>query len=240
MGNVWLFFYRQGGNNMILKEVPVWDRPREKALNEGIKSLSNAELIAILLRTGVKEQSVLSLSQAILAKLNQMNDLSEITINELCSIKGIGPAKAITVLAGIELGLRILKFAPEKIKLNTPQRVFNLLKDELKPLKQETLIALYLNVKGELIIKKTLFVGTVNLIVIDAKEIFKWAYKHSASAIILVHNHPSGDPTPSQQDLQMTKVLLQQADALGFVIIDHIVIGDRFFSMKQQTNLFNR
>ena len=153
---------------MILKEVPVWDRPREKALNEGIKSLSNAELIAILLRTGVKEQSVLSLSQAILAKLNQMNDLSEITINELCSIKGIGPAKAITVLAGIELGLRILKFAPEKIKLNTPQRVFNLLKDELKPLKQETLIALYLNVKGELIIKKTLFVGTVNLIVIDA------------------------------------------------------------------------
>ena len=98
---------------MILKEVPVWDRPREKALNEGIKSLSNAELIAILLRTGVKEQSVLSLSQAILAKLNQMNDLSEITVNELCSIKGIGPAKAITVLAGIELGLRILKFAPE-------------------------------------------------------------------------------------------------------------------------------
>jgi DNA repair protein RadC len=168
-----------------------------------------------------------------------MNDLSEITVNELCSIKGIGPAKAITVLAGIELGLRILKFAPEKIKLNTPQRVFNLLKDELKPLKQETLIALYLNVKGELIIKKTLFVGTVNLIVIDAKEIFKWAYKHSASAIILVHNHPSGDPTPSQHDLQMTKVLLQQADALGFVIIDHIVIGDRFFSMKQQTNLFN-
>ena len=86
---------------MILKEVPVWDRPREKALNEGIKSLSNAELIAILLRTGVKEQSVLSLSQAILAKLNQMNDLSEITVNELCSIKGIGPAKAITVLLTI-------------------------------------------------------------------------------------------------------------------------------------------
>ncbi len=124
--------------------------------------------------------------------------------------------------------------------MTTPQAVFNLLKDELKPLKQETLVALYLNVKGELIIKKTLFMGTVNLIVIDAKEIFKWAYKYSASAIIIVHHHPSGDPTPSHQDLQMTKVLLQQADALGFVIIDHIIIGERFYSMKQQTNLFRR
>ena len=211
-----------------------------KSLKRGNQKFIRCRADSDFAKDRCQKQSVLSLSQAILAKLNQMNDLSEITVNELCSIKGIGPAKAITVLAGIELGLRILKFAPEKIKLNTPQRVFNLLKDELKPLKQETLIALYLNVKGELIIKKTLFVGTVNLIVIDAKEIFKWAYKHSASAIILVHNHPSGDPTPSQQDLQMTKVLLQQADALGFVIIDHIVIGDRFFSMKQQTNLFNR
>ena len=225
---------------MILKEVPIWDRPREKALNEGIKSLSNVELIAILLRTGVKEESVLNLSQKLLAKLNQMNDLNEITVTELCSIKGIGPAKAITVLAGVELGLRIVKFVPEKVKLTTPQAVFNLLKDELKPLKQETLVALYLNVKGELIIKKTLFMGTVNLIVIDPKEIFKWAYKYSASAIIIVHHHPSGDPTPSHQDLQMTKVLLQQADALGFVIIDHIIIGERFYSMKQQTNLFRR
>ncbi|MFA6595506.1 MAG: UPF0758 domain-containing protein, partial [Bacilli bacterium] len=146
---------------MILKEVPIWDRPREKALNEGIKSLSNVELIAILLRTGVKEESVLNLSQKLLAKLNQMNDLNEITVTELCSIKGIGPAKAITVLAGVELGLRIVKFVPEKVKLTTPQAVFNLLKDELKPLKQETLVALYLNVKGELIIKKTLFMGTV-------------------------------------------------------------------------------
>ena len=165
-----------------------------------------------------------------------MNDLNEITVTELCSIKGIGPAKAITVLAGVELGLRIVNLF-RKVKLTTPQAVFNLLKDELKPLKQETLVALYLNVKGELIIKKTLFMGTVNLIVIDAKEIFKWAYKYSASAIIIVHHHPSGDPTPSHQDLQMTKVLLQQADALGFVIIDHIIIGERFYSMKQQTNL---
>lgn len=224
---------------MMLKEVPIWERPREKALKEGIKSLSTTELLAIILRTGVKNTSVLTVSQQIITKLTNISDLNEITLDELMTIKGIGKTKAITILASIELGLRIVQSQSDTIFLNNPEAIFNYLKNEVRHLKQEQLIALYLNVKGALISRKTLFIGTINAIMTDSKEIFKWAYKHSASAIILVHNHPSGDPTPSLADQKMTENIIKQALSLGFIILDHIIIGKTYFSMKQKTNLFN-
>lgn len=223
---------------MILKEVPIWERPREKALKDGIKSLSTTELLAVILRTGVKDKSVLSLSHQVIQKLTKIGDLNDITINELLTIKGIGAAKAITLLAAIELGLRIVQSQNEAISFNSPLAIFDYLKDELRHLKQEQLIVLYLNVKGMLICRKTLFIGTINAIMTDNKEIFKWAYKYSATALILVHNHPSGDPTPSIADIKMTENAIAQAKALGFAILDHIIIGKTYYSMKQKSNIF--
>lgn len=224
---------------MLLRDVPFYERPREKALKYGVRSLSNQELLAIILRTGTKDESVLTLANNILYKLESISDMNELTIDELLTIKGIGEAKALEIKAAIEFGYRIIRDEQDHNQVSSPVAVFNLLKDEMRLLKQEHLYALYLNTKGRLIAKKMITKGTTNMTIIDDKEIIKWACKHSASAIIISHNHPSGDPTPSAEDLKATEKLIKSTNLVDIPLLDHIIIGNNFYSIRQNTNLFS-
>lgn len=223
---------------MILKELPVAERPRERAIEKGVSSLSNAELLAIILRTGSKKYSVLETSHMILSKVAKIQDLNYLSYEELKELEGIGMTKAITILSAIELGKRINQIDKEEVYFLEAFEVFNYLKNEVQFLKEEHLYVFYLNHKGKLIDKKLLGIGTINQTLIDSKIIFKWAYKLSATAFILVHNHPSGDETPSKPDLQITDIIKKQSKTLGLVFLDHIIIGKYYYSMAKETNIF--
>ncbi len=219
---------------MKLKETAIWDLPRERALANDIKTLSDQELIAILLRTGNKNLNVLELSNLVLSKLDSLEDLRSLTVSELTKIKGIGISKATTIVAAIELGLRIKNNKKDKKRLLTTSEIYNDAIIDLIGLKQETLIVYYLDVKGNLLCKKEVSKGTTNMIVVDNKQIFMWAFKYSATALILVHNHPSGISNPSKEDISCTIKLIKDAKILGLYILDHIIIGDDYFSMAQK------
>jgi len=219
---------------MKLKETAIWDLPRERALANDIKTLSDQELIAILLRTGNKNLNVLELANLVLSKLDSLEDLRSLTVSELTKIKGIGISKATAIVAAIELGLRIKNNKKDKKRLLTASEIYNDAIIDLIGLKQETLIVYYLDVKGNLLCKKEVSKGTTNMIVVDNKQIFMWAFKYSATALILVHNHPSGISNPSKEDISCTIKLIKDAKILGLYILDHIIIGDDYFSMAQK------
>ena len=223
---------------MILKEIPIYERPRERALDVGVENLSTTELLAIILRTGSKKYSVLETANQILAKSSKIQNLNFLSLEELVEIDGIGITKAITILSAIELGKRINQIEKNDISFFNPIEIYNYMKNELQSLTEERSYALYLNTKGKLIEKKLLTIGTINQTLIDSKIIFKWAYKLSASAFVLIHNHPSKDSTPSKQDLQITREILKQSKTLGIFFIDHLIIGNDFYSMSQSTDIF--
>ena len=223
---------------MILKELPIYERPRERAIKYGIENLSNSELLAIMLRTGNKDENVVMLANKIFKEISSLTELKQLSIDELIKIKGIGPTKAITILASIELGLRILKEQVDELKLSFAEEVYQYMLPRLQGKTEENLFAIYLNAKGSLIACKLLTSGNVNSTIIDAKLIFKWAYKFSATGIILVHNHPSGDPTPSMQDLKYTERIIKQSTLTEFIIIDHIIIGNGYYSIKKNNKIF--
>ena len=223
---------------MILKEIPIYERPRERALDVGVENLSTTELLAIILRTGSKKYSVLETANQILAKSSKIQNLNFLSLEELVEIDGIGITKAITILSAIELGKRINQIEKNDISFFNPIEIYNYMKNEIQSLTEERSYALYLNTKGKLIEKKLLTIGTINQTLIDSKIIFKWAYKLSASAFVLIHNHPSKDSTPSKQDLQITREILKQSKTLGIFFIDHLIIGNDFYSMSQSTDIF--
>ncbi|MGM9899542.1 MAG: DNA repair protein RadC [Bacilli bacterium] len=222
----------------MLREVPTFEQPREKALKYGIKSLSNSELLAIILRTGTKDKNVLKLSHDLLNNLSSLHDLLEISIPELTAFNGIGITKAITLLASIELGNRIVSESNNTKIIINAEDVYNTMKSKVQGLKEEVLYGIYLNSKSKIVAIKELTKGNLNSTIIDGKLVFKWAYKLSTPAIILVHNHPSGDPHPSIQDLKYTEIIIKQASIAGFVILDHIIIGTDYYSMKKNEKFF--
>ena len=217
---------------MKLNEIPIWEKPREKVIDNGIESLSTTELMAILIRCGTKNKSVLELSSEVLNYFETIEELKDVTIEELVKIDGIGVAKAATILAAIELGKRIASKKITKNKFITPIDVFLEFSPLVNGLKQEHLYAVYLDAKGRLIQRKLISIGNVNSALLDDKTIFKWAYKLSATAIILIHNHPSGDQRPSIQDVEATKKFYKITKELGFILLDHIIIGNDYYSMK--------
>lgn len=223
---------------MILKELPIAERPRERAIERGVSSLSNVELLAIILRTGSKKYSVLETSHMILSKVSKIQDLNYLSYEELKELEGIGMTKAITILSAIELGKRINQINQEEVSFLEAFEVYNYLKNEVQFLKEEHLYVFYLNNKGKLIDKKLLGIGTLNQTLIDSKVIFKWAYKLSSTAFILVHNHPSGDESPSKPDLKITEIIKKQSNTLGLYFLDHIIIGKYYYSMAKETNIF--
>lgn len=220
----------------MIKEMPEQMRPRERFLQHPIEMISNQELLAIILRTGSKQESVLDLSNRVLYEFKSLKELSNASIKELKSIKGIGTVKAIEIKTCFELGKRASQ-EPfiEKTKLQSPESIYLYLKDQLELKTQEHLIALYLNAKGELLTKKTLFIGSLNSSLIHPREIFKYAVINSAASIIIVHNHPSGDPTPSKNDIDVTKLIHKNSLMMDIELLDHIIIGrDRYYSFKEK------
>ena len=220
----------------MIKELPIKERPRERFIKYGASSLQNFELIAIIFRTGLKDESVLELAKRVTYKFDTLKDLSKVTIKELKTIKGIGNSKAIELLAAFELGKRVSKeqFTVNN-KLHSPESIYRYLKSELEMKTQEHFLALYLNTKGELIKKEVLFIGSLNSSLIHPREIFKHAVINSAAAIIICHNHPSGDPTPSKQDIEITKLIHKNSLMMDIELLDHIIIGkDRYYSFKEK------
>ncbi|MDO9628632.1 MAG: DNA repair protein RadC [Acholeplasmataceae bacterium] len=220
----------------LVKEMPKNERPRERLIEYGVSSLSNEELLAILLRTGMHDFSVLDLSKNVLYHLESLEDLKRMTVEELLTIKGIKEAKACTIIAAIELGKRLSKYSIERKKvISSPIDVYYLLSGELSHLLQEHFICLYLNTKSEILKKETIFIGTINQTLIHPREIFKTGIKLSASAVLFVHNHPTGDSTPSKADKEATYLLMEGSRFIGIDFIDHIVIGkNEYYSIKEQ------
>lgn len=219
----------------MLKEMPIDERPRERLLKYGPSSLANYELLAIIMRTGSYNKSVLDISKELLIKFQSLDQINEATIAELTKINGIGEAKAISLLAAIELGKRINVPIKKVIAIKSSFDSYNYLKDNLQHLNQENLVALYLNSKSEVITLKTVTIGTLNQTIFNIKDILKWALKYSAAGLIVAHNHPSGDPAPSRQDIESTYALVKAAKLMDIIIVDHIIIGkNKYCSLKEK------
>lgn len=220
---------------MLIKEMHYEDRPREKLEKYGKRYMSTSELIAIIIRVGTKEKNVLELAKDVLNKIERIDVFKEITLHELMKIRGVGKVKALEILAAIELGYRIYesKGLNKVERVTDPKSVYHYIKDEIYGLKQEHFIVIFLNVKNEIIMHKTLFVGTLNQTIIHPREIFKYAVKCSAASIILVHNHPSGNTNPSKDDIVMTKKIDELGRMMDIKVVDHIVVSDiSYTSMK--------
>ncbi|MGL4796723.1 MAG: RadC family protein [Paraclostridium sp.] len=211
------------------------ERPREKMLTKGEKSLSNAELLAIILRTGTKKRSVLELANYIINKDSQgIRGLNDITIEELCEIDGIGLSKATQIKATLELGIRIASAKPNKYKVTNPWDIYKYYMDGLRYLNKEIFKIILLNTKSEIICDVDVSIGTVNMSVVHPREVFREAIKRSSSKIILMHNHPSGSIEPSKEDKNVTSRLIKCGELIGIEVIDHIIIGDgAYYSFKE-------
>ncbi|MEG0449003.1 MAG: DNA repair protein RadC [Lysinibacillus sp.] len=220
----------------MIRDVHIADRPRERLMRQGAVSLSNQELIAILLRTGTKEESVLLLANRVLSYFEQIHRLKHATIEEMTAIKGIGEAKAIQLLAAVELGRRLAqKQVDEKFTIRSPQDAATYLMPDMTSLTQEHFVVLFLNVKNQIIHRQTIFIGSLNASIVHPREIFREAVKRSAASIICAHNHPSGIPTPSPEDIEVTKRIQEAGYIMGIDLIDHVIIGDhQFISLKEK------
>lgn len=223
-----------------IKDFPLEERPREKVKQYGINNVTNKELLSIILKTGTKSINVEDLALSILRKY-KLHELKDITITELTKIKGIGEVKAIELLAAIELGKRInYKTEEKRKKLNNPEVIFQEMRYLFIDKKQELFYCLYLNEKQELIERKLLFMGTVNKSITHPREVFKEAYRLSASSIICMHNHPSNDLRPSKSDIEFTTSLVEIGKLQGIPVVDHIIVGDSsFYSFYEHNNILS-
>lgn len=214
-------------SNILIKDIPISDRPRERLKNNGAESLSNEELLSIILKTGTKNKSVKELSNNILKMINDITELKDISIYSLEKIPGIGLVKGITLKAAIELGRRVYEYKhSNSVILNSSKLIYEYIKHKLINKKQEYFYAIYLDTKKYLIEDKLLFIGTLNTSTIHPREIFKYAYLASASSIICIHNHPSNDVLPSKEDIIITKKLIEIGKIQGINVIDHIIVGN--------------
>jgi DNA repair protein RadC len=238
-----VLFYRtknsgeREGHMTLIKELPELERPREKMMLLGADKLSNAELLAVLLGTGTRAQSATALADRILSLTSDgIGHLSECTLEDLARVSGVGAAKACRIAAAVELGKRLATHPKSKrIRIGSPQDVAELFIEGMRHLKQECFRVLLLNVKNEIMAIEEVSVGNINSSIADPREVFRPAIKRGAASLVLAHNHPSGNPEPSDADVDATKRLIAAGEFLGIKVIDHIVIGDgSFISMRQK------
>ncbi len=215
-----------------IKDLPKVDRPREKLIKYGPEKLSNSELLAILLRSGTKNENVINLASKILKKFNK-EKLPNLAYDDLKNFSGLGPAKGCEIVACFELGKRFLKEKKTRIYLK-PEEVWQELKD-IRDHKKEHFIVFYLDTRSQEIKREVISIGLLNANLVHPREVFEPAIKNLAAQIILAHNHPSGDPEPSEDDLEVTKRLVEAGKILGIEVIDHIIVTkDKFFSFKEK------
>jgi DNA repair protein RadC len=220
---------------MKIKSLPSDTRPRERLIKKGSEALSNAELLSVILRTGNKKENVLELSNKILKKYNLLS-LSRVRINNLKKISGMGETKACQIVACFELGRRLLSFRKElKPRIEKARDIAKLFMPHMANLKKEYFKGIYLDSRKRIIKEETIFIGNLNTSVIHPREIFQIAFNEGSAALILLHNHPSGDAWPSIDDIEITRQLVEAGEILGIEVLDHIIIGEkRYVSLKEQ------
>ena len=212
---------------------PVEERPREKAIYYGIETLSNQELVAVILRTGNKEMSVLNLAQFLLDEIGGFQELKDFDYQRLIQIKGIKQAKAIELMACIELAKRMQSKQSIKNRIRQPKDAYAYIKNKLMFEKQEKVVLLCLNNHLEIVQDKLLFIGSGDVSLLETKEVFQYTLRSGCNRIILIHNHPSGNPKPSHEDQEITRKIEMMAKHLDIEFIDHIIIGDHcYYSFK--------
>lgn len=223
-------------SSIMIKDVPKEDRPRERLLQLGSAHLSNQELLAILLGSGTKEESVMVLSNRVLMHFEGLKLLNDATIEELMAIKGIGEAKGVLMLSAIELGKRMNQYkSNDRYIVRSPEDGADYVMEEMRSLNQEHFVVLFLNTKNQIIHRQTIFIGSLNASIVHPREVYREAVKRSAASIIVAHNHPSGDPSPSQEDIHVTRRLVESGKMIGIELLDHLIIGDRkFISLKEK------
>lgn len=224
-------------SNVKVIDMPEEERPVEKLLISGPESLNNAELLAIILRTGTKEENIITLSNRIISELDGLEGLLDAGIEEITKIKGIKHKKASQILAVGELVRRISKVVllKERDKISSPNDIAKILMKDMVFLKQEVLKLVMLDTKNNIIGLKDVFVGSLNTSIVHPREIFKEALKRSSSSIIVCHNHPSGDPTPSKEDIDITIRLKECGRIIGIDLLDHLIIGkNQYVSLKEK------
>ena len=220
---------------MRIKDIPSLERPRERALQIGLEHLSNEDLLAILLGSGTSSLSAKEVALHLLSKLQSLSSLQDESVESLSHIKGIGKVKALHLLASVELGKRVLmKNSNNHFRYTNPKDIFESVRYLFAGKKQECFYTLYFNQKQELLERKLLFMGTVNRSVVHPREVFKEAYLLSASSVICIHNHPSGDVTPSMEDIRVTKALIEIGEMNGIPVLDHLVVSDdAYYSFRE-------
>ena len=220
-----------------IRDMPLGERPRERLRDYGPRFLSNGELIAILLRTGIQGENVLAMSSRLLSRFGGLDGLGRSSFAELCAERGLSEAKTCQLMAALELGRRFISLAPQdRAVINSPQDVANLLQAEMASLDQEHLRVLLLNTKNQVLNTAEVYVGNVNSSIVRPSEVFRPAVRENAPSIVVVHNHPSGDPTPSPEDVSITRDLVAAGKLLGIDLLDHLVIGSggRYVSLNER------
>jgi DNA repair protein RadC len=223
---------------MKIKNIPKEERPRERFLEVGVENLSNEELLSIILKSGTKDKSVKDIALEILNRYS-VDNLKDISFYELLKIKGIGTVKAIELISSIELGKRIFISGKsiKKEKWSNPKNIYMNNRYLFLNKKQECFYCFYFNNNQELIERRLLFMGTINRSCVHPREIFKYAYLNSASSIICIHNHPSGNILPSKEDIRFTKAIKEIGDTFGIPLVDHIIVGDEnYYSFYEEGN----
>ena len=222
-----------GGN--LIKDIIKEERPRETLLKKGETYLSDSELLAILINNGTRDKSAITLAREIIETSDGIRNLSNITVEELSKIKGIGLAKACRIISALELGRRVsVASEMQKFKISSPQDIGNVYMEELRYKKKEIFRVVLLNTKNVIIGSKDISEGSLNASIVHPREVFLEAIKKSANKMILMHNHPSADPTPSSEDINITKRLISAGQIVGIEILDHVIIGDgSFYSFKE-------
>ena len=222
---------------MKIKDMPASERPRERLIKYGASNLSNEDLVSIIIKTGCLGYSVRDIALIVIKKLENISELPELNMNYLKGIKGLGDVKIIELLASIELGKRVYlnSHKVNSLKYNNPYLVYQDNLPLFRGKKQEYFYCLYLDNKNRLIERKLLFMGTVNRSIVHPREIFKEAYLLSSSGLICMHNHPSGEILPSNEDIELTKSLVEIGKIQGINVLDHLIISDNaYYSFKEE------
>jgi DNA repair protein RadC len=218
-----------------IKQLPAELRPRERLLAEGPEALSSAELLGILIGTGSKEQTAVELAGQIISESGDLFGLHGVTVHDLLEVHGIGEAKACITLAAVEFGKRLGRVRnPGRPVISSPEDVDGLLRGRIAHLDRENFVVVLLNTKNEVLGFPTVSVGTLSASLVHPREVFKPAIRASAAGVILAHNHPSGRVGPSREDREVTRRLMEASGIIGIEVLDHVILGDGYFSMKEQ------
>lgn len=221
---------------ILMRELPPEERPRERLARLGTSSLRNEELLAILLRVGTKRKSALELARELIVHFGGLRGIASATVHQLAQMSGIGLAKAAQISAAVEFGRRVaLAGMGDLPQIRSPEDVYSLLIGRLQGEKREHLLALILDVKNRVLKTETISIGTLDSSLVHPREVYRVAIREGAANIIIAHNHPSGDPTPSPEDIQITRRLWEAGTLIGIDLLDHVIVGDgKYVSLRER------